>query len=83
MVHFYIRPKSLIPVFCRFLCYLTAKYLEKLKNQKIARIWMLLPCLAIIIYIYLKKDDVKSEVLWKLLLLGCGHNTVDLRGTSV
>ena len=64
----YIRPKSLIP-FLPLLCYLTAKYLEKLKNQKIARIWMLLPCLAIIIYIYLKKDDVKSEVLWKLLLL--------------
>ena len=30
---------------------------------------MLLPCLAVVIYIYLKKDDMKSEVLWKLLLL--------------
>ena len=64
----YIRPKSLIP-FLPLLCYLTAKYLEKLKNQKIARIWMLLPCLMVVIYIYLKKDDVKSEILWKLLLL--------------
>ncbi len=44
---------------------------------------MLLPCLAVVIYIYLKKDDMKSEVLWKLLFTGCGHNTANLRGTGV
>ncbi len=47
----YVRPKSLIP-FLPLMCYLTEKYLEKLKNQKIGRIWMLLPCLAVV-YIFI------------------------------
>lgn len=67
----YIRPKALIP-FLPLLCYLTAKYLEKLKSQKIARIWQLLPCFAVVLYIYLKKGEIKNALEWKLLLLDAG-----------
>lgn len=63
----YIRPKVLIP-FLPLLCYLTAKYLEKLREQKVSRVWIILPCLAVLIYIYLNKNDLSDKNQWKLML---------------
>ena len=64
----YVRPKALIP-FLPLLCYLTAKYLEKVREEKVRRIWIIFPCLAVLGYIYLKKNDVSNEILWKLLMV--------------